>query len=180
MKQLKVIPFRLLFALLALWASGCATQNVNPSQARANTGYVDFHADPAEELYWQVERFDDRAQGFKSVFSELEPPTGGFLRLAFAPGHYRLRVTFLNRVIAQPAEIEVEVQDGRITPVRVASTSAGVALVETRETSRGGTAKGRYGRRTKIDSDETVMYVISATADPPVHYQVKETMPYAR
>ena len=57
---------------------------------------------------------------------------------------------------------------------------AGVALVETRETSRGGTAKGRYGRRTKIDSDETVMYVISATADPPVHYQVKETMPYAR
>jgi hypothetical protein len=90
MKPLKTTPFLLLFALLALWASGCVTQNVNPPQARANTGYVDFHADSAGELYWQVERFDDRAHSFKNVFSELEPPTGGFLRLAFAPGHYRL------------------------------------------------------------------------------------------
>ena len=179
MKPLKTIPFLLLFALLALWASGCATQNVNPPQARANTGYVDFHADPAGELYWQIERFDDRTQVFKKVFSELELPTGGFLRLAFAPGHHRLRVTFLNRVITQPAEIEVEVQDGKITPVSVTLTGAGTALLRTKETSRGGTAYGRYGRRAKIDSDETVMYGLSAVADPPVPYQVKERMPYA-
>jgi hypothetical protein len=174
MKPLKTIPFLLLFALLALWASGCATQNVNPPQARANTGYADFRADPAGELYWQVERFDDRAHGFKKVFSELEPPTGGFLRLAFAPGHYRLRVTFLNRVITQPAEVEVEVQTGKITPVRVTLTETGTAFVQTKETSLGGTAKGRYGRRTKIDTDETVMYGLSAVADPPMPYQVKE------
>jgi hypothetical protein len=110
----------------------------------------------------------------------LEPAAGGFLRLAFAPGRHRLQVTFLNRVITQPAEIEVEVQDGKITPVRATLTSAGVALVETRETSRGGTAYGRYGRRTKISSDETAMYGISAVADPPVAYQHKERMPYAR
>jgi hypothetical protein len=54
------------------------------------------------------------------------------------------------------------------------------ALVETRETSRGGTAKGRYGRRTKIRSDETTMYGLSAVADAPMPYQVKEQMPYAR
>jgi hypothetical protein len=78
MKQLKTIPFLLLFALLALWASGCATQNVNPPQARANTGYVDFHADPAGELYWQVERFDDRAQGFKKSFRNWSRRRAGF------------------------------------------------------------------------------------------------------
>jgi hypothetical protein len=126
-----------------------------------------------------VARFDDRMQNFKNVFSELDPLPDEVLRLAFAPGRHRLRVTFLNRVITQPAEIEVEVQDGKITPVRVALTSAGVALVETRETSRGGTARGRYGRRTKIDSDETVMYGISTVADQPVAYQLKERMSYA-
>jgi hypothetical protein len=178
MKPRKTIPFLLLFALLALWASGCATQDINPLQARANTGYVDFHADPAGELYWQIERFDDRTQVFKNVFSELELPTGGFLRLAFAPGRHRMQVTFLNRVIAQPVEVEVEVQAGKITPVRVTLTETGTALVMTKETSRGGTAKGRYGRRTKIDSDETVMYGISAVADPPVPYQVKEKISY--
>ena len=113
MKPLKTIPFLLLFALLALWASGCASQNVNPPQARANTGYVDFHADSAGELYWQVERFDDRTQSFKNVFSTFDPLPDKVLRLAFVPGHYRLQVTFLNRVITQPAEVEVEVQAGK-------------------------------------------------------------------
>ena len=180
MKPYKTIPFLLLFALLAVWALGCATQNVNPPQACANTGYADFHADLAGELYWQVERFDDRAQGFKTVFSELDPPAGGFLRLAFAPGRHRLRVTFLNRVIAQPAEVEVEVQDGKITPVRVVLTSVGTTQVETREVSRGGTVRGRSGQRTRLGSDETVMYGLSAVTDPPVPYQLKELMPYAR
>ena len=119
-----------IIALLAMWVAGCAAPNVNPPQARANTGYVDFHADQAAQLCWEVARFDDRTKGFKSVFSELEPPPGGLLRLAFAPGHHRLRVAFLNRVIAEPVEIEVEVQDARITPVRVTLTAAGTALVD--------------------------------------------------
>jgi len=178
MKQNKTIQYLLPFVLLALWASGCATQNVNPPQARANTGYVDFQADPSAELCWDVARFDDRTQDFKSVFSELDPLADGVLRLAFAPGHYRLRVTFLNRVIAKPAEIEVEVQDGKITPVRVTLTAAGTAFVKTKSESYGGTAKGRYGRRTKYGSNESVMYDLSAVAAPPVAYQVKERMPY--
>jgi hypothetical protein len=169
----------LMLAAVGLFVTGCASPNVNPPQARANTGYVDFHADSASELCWQVERFEDRSQSFQRVFSELEPPLGGVLRLAFAPGHHRLRVTFLNRVITQPAEVEVEVQDGKITPVRVTLTAAGVALVRTERENRGGTAKGRYGRRTTIGSDETVMYAISAVADTPVAYQLKERMSYA-
>jgi hypothetical protein len=90
-----------------------------------------------------------------------------------------LRITFRNRVITSPSEIEVEVQDGKTTPVSVTFTEAGVTLVRTKETSRGGTAYGRYGRRTSIGSDETVRYSLSAVAAPPVAYQLKERMPYA-
>ena len=176
MKQLKTLPFLLALAALAWWASGCATPNVNPPQARANTGYVDFHADPSGELCWEVARVDDRTQSLRILFSDLQPPPGGILRLAFAPGHYRLRVTFLNRVITQPAEVEVEVQNGKITPVCVVLTSAGTTQVETKEVSRGGTVRGRYGQRTRLGSDEAVMYGLSAVADLPVPYRVKENM----
>jgi hypothetical protein len=125
-----------------------------------------------------VARFDERAQAFQKVFSDLNPPPGGVLRLAFAPGHQRLRVTFLNRVISNPAEIEVEVQDGKITPVRVTLTATGTALVDRKTQNLGNRTTGGYGLRTKIISDETVMYGVTAVADAPVAYQIKERMPY--
>lgn len=170
----------LTLAGIGLLVAGCASTNVNSPQARANMGYLDFHTDPAAELSWSVARFDDRTQSFKSVFSELEPPPGGVLRLAFVPGRHRLQVTFMNRVIAKPAEIEVEVQDGRITPVLVTLTEAGTTQVERKDKTLANTAKGHYGRRTKISSDEAVKYGVSAVADSPVPYQPKERMPYAR
>jgi hypothetical protein len=179
MKKLKTIKVLLTLTAFALWVAGCASPNVNPPQARANTGYVDFHADPSAGLSWEVARFDDRTQSFRSAFSELEPPPGGALRLAFAPGHYRMRVTFLNRIVREPTLVEVEVKDGMITPVRVTLTEVGAAFVRTKEVSRGSTAYGRYGRRTKIGSDETVMYGISAVAGAPMPYQVKERTSYA-
>jgi hypothetical protein len=141
---------------------------------------VDFHADPGCVLWWEVERFNEGAQSFNSVVSEFKPPHAGVLRLAFPPGRFRLRVTFLNRVIAKPAEIEIEVQDGRIIPVRVTLTAAGVVYVRTEQESRGGTAKGRYGRRTRFGSDESVSYSVSAVAASPVTYQPKARMSYAR
>jgi hypothetical protein len=180
MRQLQTIPFLLTLAVLAAGGPGCATTNVNPPRARANTGYVDFHADSPDELSWSVARWDDHAQKFQRVFWELAPPPGGVLRLAFAPGSHRLQVTFLNRVILKPAQIEVEVQAGKITPVRVTLTGAGTTQVETRTESRGGTARGNYGRRSKIGGYETVMYDLSATADAPVTYQPKERMPHAQ
>ena len=168
------------FLIFGLLLGGCATRNVNPTQAKANTGYVDFHADSSSDLSWDVARFDERSQVFQSIFSELEPPQNGALRLAFPPGHCRLRVTFLNRVIAKPAEIEVEVRDGKITPVRVTLTAAGASQVRTEEESRGGRARGSYGRRVKVGSVETAMYNVSAVADPPVAYQTKERKSDAR
>jgi hypothetical protein len=180
MKRFKTIPFLLALAALALWVPGCATQNVNPPQARANTGYLDFHADPSEELCWQVARFDDRTQSFKSVFSDLEPPPDRVLRLAFVPGHYRMRITFLNRVISKPAEVEVEVKDGMITPVQVALIPDGTTLVEHKEQRLGPTIKGRYRNNTKYSSNESTMYRVSAGAEVLTPYQVKERTVYAR
>jgi hypothetical protein len=169
-----------MLAAAGLFIIGCASPNVNPPRARANTGYVDFHANMTEELNWQVTRFDDRTRAFQHVYSELKPPKDGFLRLAFAPGRHRLQITFLNLVIVKPVEVEVEVQDGRITPVRVTLTSAGVSLVRTREENVGGVGSRRYGRHAKIGADEAARYDISAEAESPVAYQLKGRMPYAR
>ena len=180
MKHVNAAGFLLTFLIFGLLSGGCASRNVNPKQARANTGYVDFHVDSTSDLSWEVARFDERSQTFQRVFSELEPPQYGILRLALPPGHCRLRVTFLNRVIAQPAEIEGEILDGKITPVRVTLTAAGVGLVRTEQESLGGRARGHYGRRTKVGSVESAQYSVTAVADPPVAYQLKERMPYAR
>ena len=97
------------------------------------------------------------SRDFELVFWDLDPPPGGILRLAFAPGHHRLRVALLNCVIKKPVVVEVEVQDGKVLPVRVRLTEAGTTVVETKEQERGGTAFGRYGRRTKFGSEEMVM-----------------------
>jgi hypothetical protein len=180
MKQSKLIPFLLTLLAIGLLVQGCATGNVNPRQARANTGYVDLHADPSEELNWQVSRWDERSREFELVFWDLDPPPGGILRLAFAPGRHRLRVALLNRVIKKPVEFEVEVQDGKVSPIRVTLTEAGTTVVKSKEQERGGTAFGRYGRRTKFSSEEMVMYDIGVAVDPPVAYQPRERMTYAR
>jgi len=174
------IRFLLTIAAVGLLVQGCATRNVNPPQARPNTGYVDFHADASAGLSWEVSRWDDRSRDFELVFWDLDPPPGGILRLAFAPGRHRLRVAFLNRVIKKPVEVEVEVQGGKVLPVGVKLTEAGTTVVETKEQERGGTAFGRYGRRTKFGSQDMVMYEISVTPAPPLAYQRKEQMPYAR
>jgi hypothetical protein len=170
----------LMLAAAGLFITGCASPNVNPPQARAKTGYVDFYTDSSGELSWQVARFDPRTQGFKSVFSEFEPPSGRALRLAFPPGHYRLRVTFINCAVREPGLVEVEVKDGLITPVHVALIPDGTTQVETKNVRVGGTFKGRYGRGTKFGSDESTTYRIAVEAKSSVPYQVKDQMPYAR
>jgi hypothetical protein len=179
MKKLQTIQALLALAVLGLLASGCTSQNGVAAHARANTGYVDFYTDWADELCWQVERFDDRTQSFRTVYSEFKPPPNGVVRLAFAPGHHRLRVTFLNRTVPEPALADVEVKDGMITPVLMQFSDAGATTVQTKSTSVGSTAYGRYGRRTKIDSSENLTYNVRALPQPPQAYRLKQQMPYA-
>jgi hypothetical protein len=180
--QVIVVAMNRLLMLVAtvLLVAGCASTNVNPSRAHAHTGYVDFHADALDELSWQVERFDERKQAFQRVFSELDPPAEPALRLAFPPGHYRFKVRFLNRVVSEPGLVDVEVKDGMITPVRVELIAAGESSVQVKRTNPGGTAYGRYGRRTRIRYEETAMYRVSTEAQPPVPFKSKAWTSYAR
>lgn len=163
----------------AFLASGCASPNVNPASPQAQTGYVDLHADSSGELSWNVQVRDAAGSGFRKAFYNLDPLEDRILRLAFAPGNCQLRVTFLNRVIAEPVVFEVQVRDGQITPVQIKLVEVGATSVQTKSTSAGGTAYGRYGRRTKIGSYETSMYRVTAAPQEPQPYQIKQHMPYA-
>jgi hypothetical protein len=162
-------------AVLGLLAGGCAAPNLNPASARPHTGYVDFYAVNADDLSWDI----TDVQRNKKVFYEFDPVREPILRLAFKPGQYQLRVTFLNHAVTMPGMADVEVQDGLVTPVTVTLLPAGTALVETRSGQAGGTYYGRYGRRTKISSTEADGYEVSAEPQPPVPFQPRAQMPYA-
>ena len=165
----------LALAILGLLAGGCASPNVNPASARLHTGYVDFYAVDADNLWWDI---TDVKQN-KKVFYEFGPVQEPILRLAFKPGTYQLRVTFLNHPILVPGVADVEVRDGMVTPVTVTLVPAGTVLVETKTTQTGGTYYGRYGRRTKISNTEAVNYEVSVEPQPPLPFQPKAQMSYA-
>jgi len=165
-------------ALVTLVTS-CATPNVNPAHARANTGYVDLYVDSPDQFAWQVEDFDDSNQSFKRLFSDIEPPPGRILRLALNPGHHRLRVASLNYLTQGPAVVEVEVKDGMVTPVHLNLIPEGTGTVERKEEQLRATAKGYSGRAIKIHKDQSVMFRITAEVSPPAPYEVKERAVYA-
>jgi hypothetical protein len=168
------------FAAVLLLAFGCASPNVNPPVPRPNTGYLDFYSGTGEDLAWEIQTFDAGANRYVTAFFDVNPPRERVLRLAFRPGRLRVRVTVLNRAIMQPADIELEVRDGKITPVRVELKEDGKSTVDTKRESLGGTVYGGYGRRTKIRAVETTLYTISPSAGAPVDYRPKDQMPYAR
>ena len=172
---MKLIFGCLLVAGALLLAGGCASSNVNPASARPHTGYVDFYAVNADDLSWDI---TDVKRGRK-VFYEFDPVKEPILRLAFKPGQYQLRVTFVNHAVIQPGLADVEVREGMVTPVTVALLPAGTALVEDRSGKAGGTYYGHFGRRTKISSNETTGYEVAAEPQPPVPFQPKAQMSYA-
>jgi hypothetical protein len=179
MKRLDRNVLSLAAALTALLlACGCASTNVNPAKPRVNTAYLDFYTAEDSDLAWDVRRFDSGANDFKILYREYEPLAEKILRVAVPPGRQKLRITFLNRVISQPAEIELEAVVGSITPIEVKLIEAGATSVRTEEYRTGGTARGRYGRAKNIGSYESQMYKVSAQAQPPQSYQPKEQMPY--
>jgi hypothetical protein len=167
-----------LIGLVGLFAAGCASTNVNPPAARAHTGYVDFFADD-ENLYWQVDQIGADGKA-KQVFARFAPLQEHILRLAFAPGYYRFRVTFMNHAIRTPGVVEVEVRDGMITPVQVTLVDVGEALVQSKQVQGGATYFGRYGRNTRIRDNPDIMYQVDLVAGPASTYKPKAAMPYAQ
>lgn len=170
------ISFSLVAAVLFIPA--CASPNVNPLQAQPNTGYVDLYSPTDGELCWDVGESKGAGDHFRTVFSDVKPVERDLLRLAFAPGPHRLRVTFLNRVITEPVVFNCDVPAGNILPVAISLTPAGQTTVLSKETTIGGTPSGRGGRRTKINSEETIRYNLSAEVAPAFPYQPKNEIHY--
>lgn len=168
----------ILIGLVCLMAAGCASPNVDPPTARAHTGYVDFFADDAN-LYWQVDQIEADGKT-RQTFSLFAPLDEHILRLAFAPGQYRFRVTFMNHAIRTPGVVEVEVKDSMITPVQVTLVDVGEALVQSKSVQGGATYFGHYGRNTRITDNPNVMYQVNLAAGPVATYKPKAAMPYAK
>ena len=166
--------------LCVILGFGCASPNVNPASPRPNVGYLDLYAETPDELSWDVREFVAEGKAFKRLFYELDPLPGRILRLALAPGSHRLRISFLDRPVLTPGDVDITVQDGKITPVRVTLSEAGTTSVETKKANLGSTAYGRYGRRTRIGSYQSSLYSVSAKAEPALDYRVKAAMPYER
>jgi hypothetical protein len=158
-----------LFAGTCLLA-GCANPNVNPPVAQADAGYVDFYTIGQGDLNWEVACFDERSQKYAVIFSEYKPLPGGVLRLALPPGRRRLRVTFLNRVIREPALCEVEVAAKMVTPVHIVLTEDAITQVEG--------VKRLLAGNVYLTSTSAI-YRISTVINPPMAYRVKDQMPYA-
>jgi hypothetical protein len=169
-------------AVTGLWLAwlgltGCSTPNVNPATPRARTGYIDFYTDSDMGLSWEVKRADDQTGEMRAVFSEFKPVQGTILRLAAPPGNHRFQVWFTNQVTEGPQTVQVQVADGKVTPVHVSLAPVGSTAVERKTYRMGGSAKG-YARGTKISSDQSSVFRIGAEAGSPQAYGPKERMPY--
>jgi len=166
----------LIIAALCWSVAGCATKKASTASSHSGNGYVDFFTDEAD-LEWKVVKLENggKAKTVAEAHAQVDPRG---VRLEFAPGHYRFQVTFLNRVIAKPAEVDVEVLEGRVTPVHVkfgkAVTSAVIATP-----SLNTTMVDPAGRRINLDENETITYEIHASAASPVIFQPMDRMMYA-
>ena len=172
---MRALPSLILLAaaltLLMNLATGCATSQVGARSVRPGVGYVDFQSDSTDDLAWQVSRFNGDKQAWQPVFSDLNPPANGVLRLVCAPGPYEFQVTFLNRVILQPVIVPVEVVDGLTTPVSIALNPTGTMTVDQKQALRlGSTVKGTQGQRSKYNGDQSTAYQLEATVQAPITF----------
>ena len=159
-----------------LLASGCATTDVNPSAPRAGRGYVDLFTRPKMDVWWKVDVFDSRKQGYKEFTAQFKAPGEGVFRVEARPGLHKARISFVNKATAAPAELEVKVQEGMITPVEVTLTEAGSSYVRTIE-DRARSGFRTAGRNDVTDQTQQV-WQISAKALPPIPYTPKERTTY--
>jgi hypothetical protein len=157
---------------LAGLAGGCATSDTNPKNPRPGRGYVDLYLVPKADVWWKVDVFHTREQRYKPFTAQFDAPPQGILRVEARPGHYRARVRFVNQAVLAPAEIEVEVRPGLITPVRVMSQKAGSAYVRNVE--------DRFNpyKKNEVTDFPQHLWEITATVQPPIPYAPKTGMAY--
>ena len=170
---------RCCFLLLsALALAGCSSLEPNPASPRASTGYVDFYCDTTSDLSWDVYRVDANGKT-KKAFSQYKPFPGNVLRMPAKPGEQRYRVGIFNRVTEGPEETTVNVEDGKVTPVKVTLVKSGTVTTQDKSYSFRGSAKG-YARGTKFSREENPVLDITLETQTPLPYEPKERMPYAK
>jgi hypothetical protein len=161
---------------LLLFGNGCASPDVNPGSPRPSRGYVDFFTQPKDDVWWKVDVFDSRKQDYKEFTAQFKAPGQAIFRVEARPGRHKGRISFVNQAIEAPAELEVEVREGMITPVEVKVSMGGSSYVRTVEDRmRSGF---NAGGRNKVTDSEQQLWQISATALPPVPYAPKESTAY--
>jgi hypothetical protein len=140
-------------------------------------GYVDFYTDSSLSLSWEVKRAAEPGGEMKTVYSEFDPVQGTVLRLAAPPGNYRFQIWFMNQATEGPQTVQVQVADGKVTPVHVRLDSAGTTSIDRKVYGFRPSTKG-FGHGTKIVVDENAVFRINALAEAPRAYDTKERMPY--
>jgi hypothetical protein len=168
------------FGAILLLASACASRNVNPPTPKAHTGYVDIYSQPGMGISWDILYAKPGSDHFKRAYSDVKPVEGGVLRIALPPGRHLLRINVLNHVITDPTDVELEVADGKVTPVRVNFDKGKSLSMPFTDPSSGGSIYRRQGRGSKISLYEASEYAISATAGTLEPYKPKELTSYLR
>ena len=104
------------------------------------------------DLSWDVYRVDANGKT-KKAFPQYKPFPGNVLRMPAKPGEQRYRVGIFNRVTEGPEETTVNVEDGKVTPVKVTLVKSGTVTTQDKSYSFRGSAKG-YARGTKFSREE--------------------------
>jgi hypothetical protein len=171
----------LLWGCLAavIFASGCASPDVNPSTPKPNTGYLDFYSEPTTNLSWDIVRLEPAAQTGETLFSQYAPVAYPIVRLALPPGRYRLRIGFLNRVIVDPIVVDASVRDGLVTPIRVTFSEAGTANPDQKQARSGAVVTSRSNSPMGGSAPPNTVYRIQAQVLDPLPFLSKTQMPYA-
>ncbi len=167
-----------LTALCGLWmfACGCASRDVNPHVPRSDRGYVDLYTVPKEDVWWKVDVFDPQNQNYKEFTAQFKSPTDGIFRVEARPGKHKALISFVNHAVEAPAEGEVEVVAGMITPVQVTLEKGDTAYVRSVE-DRARSGFATAGRNDVTDYHQT-RWKISSRALAPIPYAPKKDMQY--
>lgn len=155
-----------------LWmVCGCAGPDVNPASARTGRGYVDLYSQPKAEVWWKVDVFDKRSEVYREFTAQFHSAGADIFRIEARPGSYKARISVVNGAVEKPAEVEVEVREGMITPIRVTGEVAGESSFQVKED------RLRW-EASRVREYPQRVWRISASAQPPVPYAPKEDMKY--
>jgi hypothetical protein len=166
----------LLLVLVAIsLLTGCAG-HVNPKPV-AQTGYVDFYCETAGDLSWDVLRFDLNSGKMKPAFSRYKPLPGNVLRVTSPVGTQRFQVGIFNKANRGPVQVVVDVEAGKVTPVKITLEHLGEVWVNREVYAFRGSSKG-YAGGTKIVSEKNDAVRIHVEGRSPQLFQPKENVAY--